>query len=233
MNASRELFLSIVRAIPPMILFSFTVTVASARVNDLCSVQKIISLMPAADHLEECRPLPVSAGDKALALASLPSQGEVRRLGSSEKRKLATLGPTLQASGREGIYEVKVINVPQAWSGLYARTVLLLSLPALRILSEKEIQALLTHEIAHEYFWQEFQEARARADLKSLRRIELACDCVAASALARIGVSGDFLVSAIEKVYRYNRERFGVALNESAYPSVDERRAAIRRGVCH
>ena len=36
------------------------------------------------------------------------------------------------------------------------------------------------------------------------------------------------LTAAIEKTMRFNRQRFGSALNEDAYPTVAERRAFVR-----
>jgi Zn-dependent protease with chaperone function len=37
--------------------------------------------------------------------------------------------------------------------GLYGRAVLLISLPALRLLRAEQLEALVAHEIAHEYWW--------------------------------------------------------------------------------
>jgi hypothetical protein len=39
------------------------------------------------------------------------------------------------------------------------------------------------------------------------------------------------LTSALEKILRYNRERFGAALNEDGYPAMGERRRFARRLV--
>jgi hypothetical protein len=37
------------------------------------------------------------------------------------------------------------------------------------------------------------------------------------------------LISALEKVVRYNRDRFGAASNEDDYPTIGERRRFARR----
>jgi hypothetical protein len=39
------------------------------------------------------------------------------------------------------------------------------------------------------------------------------------------------LTSALEKTFRYNRDRFGAALNEDEYPAIGERRRFARRLV--
>jgi hypothetical protein len=46
---------------------------------------------------------------------------------------------------------------------------------------------------------------------------------IAVGTLAREGVSPHRLQTATEKGYWYNRERFGIALNEGSYPSIKER----------
>jgi hypothetical protein len=48
---------------------------------------------------------------------------------TTPQRKLAGLAPLLQAAQRESVYAIKVIDVPQAFVGLHARTVILISLP--------------------------------------------------------------------------------------------------------
>src|SRR5688500_5889674 len=92
-----------------------------------------------ARFLEESRPDPVSAELKARALAGLPKRGIVEDLDSLARRKLSALGPVLEAVGRASVYDIKVIDVPQAFVGLHERTVLLISLPALRLVSEDQL----------------------------------------------------------------------------------------------
>src|SRR5438270_5992858 len=67
--------------------------------------------------LDACRPEPVSIAEKAAVLRSLPIDGAVTQLGSREQRKLRAVDAVLRTHRRNGIYEVKVIAVPQAWTG--------------------------------------------------------------------------------------------------------------------
>ena len=53
-------------------------------------------------------------------------------LDEQARRKLAAVAPVLEAVGRAPVYAIKVIDVPEAFVGLHARTVLLISLPGAR-----------------------------------------------------------------------------------------------------
>ncbi len=196
------------------------------------SPQPCVSLQPASlpvNILETCRPKPVTPQERQIVLGSLPSKGDVRQFNSVQKKKLAALEAVLRVHNRDNIYEVKVIQLPQATTALHDRTVLLVTLPALTILSATELQALAAHEIGHEYVWQEFDRAKERGDKTKLRELELICDWVAAATLESIGVSPQHLANGLDKLHRYNRDRFGVALNEEQYPALSDRRALVKR----
>jgi hypothetical protein len=126
-----------------------------------------------------------------------------------------------------GTYEIKVISVPQAWTGLHERVVLLISRPALALLTSEELQALAAHEIGHEYLWESYRVAERQGDTKRLRELELACDAIAVLTLERIGVSTSHLTAGLEKVRQFNLQRFGWASNESSYPSPAARRRLV------
>ena len=70
--------------------------------------------------LESARPAPVSAEDKARILTTLPEKGEVKDLDPAEMQKLASVMQMLRIAGRDTVYEVKVIDVPQAVVALHA-----------------------------------------------------------------------------------------------------------------
>jgi hypothetical protein len=178
--------------------------------------------------LDACRPEPVSVPEKTAVLRSLPVDGAVTHFSTGERRKLDELDPMLCSQSRKGVYEIRIITVPQAWAGLHARAVLLISMPALVLLTSEELQALVAHEIGHEYVWQQYESARALKDAKRLRELELVCDAIAIASLRRIGVAPERLESATEKVFWYNRERLGVALNNRNYPSLKARRQLIK-----
>jgi hypothetical protein len=117
-----------------------------------------------------------------------------------------------------------VIAVPQAFVGLYARSVVLLSEQALNLLTSGELQALVAHEIGHEYVWQEYEAASADKDYSRLQQLELYCDGVAIITLQQIGADPADLFAAVRKVSLYNRSRFGMALNEEGYPTLASRK---------
>jgi hypothetical protein len=179
--------------------------------------------------LDSCRPAPVSIEQKASILRSLPPKGAVTSLGRDEGSKLTAIEPVLRVHGRIGVYEVKVISVPQAWTGLYERAVLLISLPALRLVTSDELAALVAHEIGHEYISQQYADAKSQKDRRRLRELELVCDVIAMRTLAYVAIPSERLRTGVEKTSSYNRERLGVALNESDYPSLKERRQLIKQ----
>jgi hypothetical protein len=183
------------------------------------------------ERLDSVRPAPVSPAEKAGVLAQLPLEGDVRDFHVAQRKKLEAAGRVLELHGREGVYEVKVIDVPQAALALHARVVLLVSEPALDLLDHEELQALVAHEVGHEYFWSEWARARRDQDRSGLQTLELLCDGLAIVTLRRAGMDPKRLTSALDKLLRYNRDRFGLARNEGDYPTLGERRRFARRLV--
>lgn len=179
--------------------------------------------------LDVCRPAPVRPEEQAAALASLPSQGEVMVLHEADRRKLEAVRQVLHFHKRQEGYLIKVIDVPEAFIGLHERTVLLISRQTIQILEAEELQALAGHEVGHEYVWNEYRLAKARTDKARLQELELVCDRIALATLSRLMLPNSALMTALEKVLTYNREHFGVAIDESLYPSLAERRANITR----
>ncbi|MDE3165354.1 MAG: hypothetical protein KGN36_06075 [Acidobacteriota bacterium] len=161
-------------------------------------------------------------------MQSLPRDGAIKAFTATQSAKLDALGAILRVYQREQVYQVRVIDVPQAWTGLHGKAVLLVSGPALDLLSAVELQALAAHEAAHEYLFAEYEAARTARDESRLREIEEDCDRIALFALAQLGIPPARLARAVEKVYRYNRARFGIALNEGSYPPLKDRLRLIR-----
>ena len=169
--------------------------------------------------LNESRPTPVPAAFRAQVLAGLPKQGEVQDLDEDERRKLAALAPVLEAAQRESVYAIKVIDVPHAFVGLHARTVVLISRPALRLLSGDELRALAAHETAHEYVHAEYERATAEGRSGRLQDLELVCDIIAVVTLHAIGQDARSLASAVERILRFNHFQFGSEMDDPQYPS--------------
>jgi predicted Zn-dependent protease len=177
------------------------------------------------------RPVPVTTAERERVLATLPAKGEVSQLDAGQRTKLAAVRRVLEPHGREAVYVLTVIDVPQAFVGLHGRAVVLISEPALDLLDAGQLQALVAHEIGHEFFWMEYVRARRDDDRAGLRRLELMCDGIAIVTLMRAGIDPARLTSALERVIRYNRDRVGAALNEDHYPTIAERRTFNRRLV--
>jgi hypothetical protein len=199
----------------------------------LTTSQNLLATDPNAfgRFLETDRPAPVSAEDKARVLSTLPLEGEVTNFSASARQKLAALTKMLRATGRESVYEIKVIDVPQAGIGLYARAVILISEPALTLLDPDELQASVAHEIGHQYVWTERERAFQLADRSRLKDLELMCDGIAIVTLHGLGLDVSALMAGVQKISRFNRERFGTANNERDYPTLAQRQAFARAVV--
>jgi hypothetical protein len=183
------------------------------------------------ERLDLVRPAPASRAERDEALSKLPVEGDVADLDEAQREKLAAAQRVLELHGRAAVYTIKVIELPQAAVALYARAVVLVSQPALDLLDAEELQALVAHEVGHEYFWSEYHRARATHDRPLLQTLELLCDGLAIVTLRRNGTDPGRLYSALEKIFRYNRDRFGAALNEGEYPALSVRRGFAGRLV--
>ena len=178
--------------------------------------------------LETARPTPLPTDARTVILASLPTQGEVTRLNAPALQKLNAVREILRTAGRDTLFEVRVIDVKQATIGLHARMVLLVTKPAVDLLRAEELQALVAHEMGHEYVWVDYEAASVLGDHERAKELELICDAIAIVILQQLGIDTSWLVAGLEKVARFNRERLGVALNENAYPTLSRRREYAR-----
>ena len=193
------------------------------RSNDLLAMDPIALVR----LLDNTRPAPVSSTVRAQVIASVPKHGRVDNLDEGERRKLAALAKVLEAAQRASVYAVMVIDVPQARVGLYARTVILISRPALTLMSEQELQAVVAHETAHEYVHAEYERAMAAGGNGRLHDLELVCDIIAVTILHAMGQEARPLASAIEKLLRFNHSRFGTEIDDAQYPSPLLRRSMM------
>jgi hypothetical protein len=176
--------------------------------------------------VHESRPAPVPAEARAHILAGLPKKGETQNLDDGARQKLAGLAPVLKAAQRETVYAIKVIDVPEAFVGLHARTVVLISMPALRLMSEDELRALVAHETAHEYIDAEYERAMADGHSGRLQDLELVCDIIAVITLHAIGQEASSLAAGIEKLLRFDRVHFG-GVDHPDYPPSLLRRSTM------
>jgi hypothetical protein len=187
-----------------------------------------------ATSLATSRPRPVASEHRSRILGSLSPDGVMSPLPRGLQNKLTALGPLLRAADRDAVYDVRVVDIPLARIGLYERTVLLISGTALALLPAEDLRAQVAHEIGHEYFAAEHDRATKAGDRRRLRELELMCDAVGMVMLQNLGMDPSRLMTSIEKLTLYNRRVFQTAVDDSGYPTLDERRkfaAAVRRWI--
>jgi hypothetical protein len=209
------------------VLFSMTPP-ASAQLPSNVSPEELrrMDALALVRLLDERRPAPVSAAVRAQVLADLPRKGDVQDLSASERRKLAAIGPVLDVAQRQSVYAIKVVDVPHAFIGIHERSVILITRSALKIASEEELRAAVSHEAAHEYVHADYERARIDARRSRLQDLELVCDMIAVVTLRTIGQEALTLPAVIEKIQRFNRFHFGYEPDPD-YPEVLLRRSVI------
>ncbi len=178
--------------------------------------------------LDRRRPPLVTPELAARIVADLPTEGEVKRRTVSDMHKLGSISVVLRAHGREGVYLTKVVDSVQARVGLHARFILLATNTALRVLSPVQFQAIVAHEIGHEYVWDEYEAARHQGDWRKLRALELFCDGVAMVTLARIGADPATLTEALRLMAASDKLNRLVS-DDSSHPTVVERAEFARQ----
>jgi len=178
--------------------------------------------------LSRIRRNPVQNSFKAEALEKL-SAGEQVPLTTKMRARLATLAPVLKFHERDQIVEVRVIDSPCAFVCFQECSVLLISAKAFDLLSEKELQAAVAHEMGHEYFWHEFQEARRNKQYELMREIELRCDGIAVITLDQLGFDPANLISAISRIQTFNLKM--MPANSFSYPPPDQGFNFIRQMI--
>jgi hypothetical protein len=205
--------------------------VAEAQASDRPSFHALafFAALPAADIgtlLHALRPPSISEAAHARALAVLPISGELRPDGA-ERTKLAMLEAVLGYHERDGVFETKVIDVPQAVVALHQRAVLMISRSALRLLSSGELQALVAHEIGHEYFWPDFEQTLQLGDSRGRQEVELKCDGIAVLTLVALGLDTSLLTDGLHKQTQFN-EMLGATANADDYPQLHERQRFVK-----
>lgn len=111
--------------------------------------------------------------------------------------------------------------MPVATASFLAGAAILITEPALELLTVEELQAEAAHELGHEYFWNEYELARRSQQYHHLRELELRCDGIAVITLKQLGLNPECLVSATIKLQKYNdQQHFSSSEN---YVALDER----------
>jgi hypothetical protein len=178
--------------------------------------------------LDDVRPLPVTPETRQMVVMSLGPKLKARAPNARDRAKLAALDPVLRAVQREGVYEIRVIEIPSAAVAIDGRAVILVSQRALGLLEADELRAAVAHEAAHEYVWGEWESAAQRADWKRLQQLELLCDGIAMVTLHNIGSDTSSLIKAAQRLTSSNLLWLGAPPNPERYPMLSERREFAR-----
>lgn len=176
-------------------------------------------------YLKRVRLPQVNAEFKAQVLAQL-AKADIVKPSEKMQAKLAALAPILQYHERDAVLEIKVINAREAFVGVQGRAVLFISENMLRLLSTEELQAVVAHELGHEYFWGELMEARQQKQHAMMREIELRCDGIAVIALHRLGIDSLKITAAITKIIAFNARI--ITIDPLYHPLLSERIDFIR-----
>jgi hypothetical protein len=174
------------------------------------------------DYMTRIRPARVSHAFKTEVLANLLKEGEVQP-SAKGRSKLGALEAIFAYHERSSAIDIKVFHAGQAFVGLHARSVLLISEEALDLLTAEELQASVAHEIGHDYFWREYQVAEEQRRYKDMQEIELRCDGIAIVTLHRLGLDPSLMISTVARMMKFN-ERMGTMDKAHLYTSLDERR---------
>ena len=173
-------------------------------------------------YLKSLRPPPVSADRRARSSAMVPKE-EVIEPSPKRQAKLDALQPVLAYLERESAIAVKLVRLGPAWAGFLEGAAILISPSLLDLLGPAELQAVIAHELGHEYFAAEYDAARARKDYDTVKEIELRCDAVAIVTMSRLGLDRGALLSGVAKLTAFN-ERRGFPNRQDLSPSWYERR---------
>ncbi|MBS1806731.1 MAG: hypothetical protein JST84_00900 [Acidobacteria bacterium] len=176
-------------------------------------------------YLKRTRLPKVSAEVKAAALKQLAHE-EILTPTEKTQAQLLTLRPLLKYHERGDVLDIKILNRGEAFIGFQGRAVLLISQPALSILSVEELQAAVAHELGHEYFWHEMMAAQKQKQEEVRRELELRSDAIAVIALHRLGGNPAHLIAAITRVRTFNA-RLGLT-DSPHHPLLPERIGFIR-----
>jgi hypothetical protein len=165
---------------------------------------------------------------RAAILAGLPAQGALVPT-RAERTKLAALDQVFDAYNRLGAIDVRVVDVGSALVAVHERSVLLITRRALSLVSPRELQAIGAHELAHEYFWKEFDTALHENAYERLQELELMCDGLAVITLKSLGIDRSHLINAAVRLTRYNTRT--AARSETSRQVSLERRVAFIKQV--
>src|SRR5262249_17188920 len=172
-----------------------------------------------ASYLKSIRPRQLSPELKTKLIAIFPKQDIVQPSGKGLE-KLAALDPVLEYYGRRSVVDLLVVRMGQPIVLFLAGAAVVISEEALGLLSAKELQAVVAHEMGHEYFWNEWQTGGLNNEYEKMQEIELRCDGMAIVALSQLGLEPQTFIMAITKI---TRAHGGPRINMEYYTPLEER----------
>jgi hypothetical protein len=140
--------------------------------------------------------------------------------------RVRALDHLLKYHGRDSVIEIKVLRFRTATAVFLAGAAVLITEPALKILTADELQAIVAHELGHKYYWNRFEQARRNNESSEVQELELRCDGIAVITLPHLGINPENLISAVNKLNKYNKQP-----SSHPYVAFDERAAIIQRMI--
>jgi tetratricopeptide (TPR) repeat protein len=175
------------------------------------------------DYLNRLRPVALAPELRARVL-NMISKDDLVLPSAQGRAKLESVESILKYHQRNSVIELRVLRAPTATAVFLAGAAVLITEPALEILTAEELQAVVAHELGHEYYWNEFERARQNHDYSEMQELELRCDGIAVVTLVHLGVNPERLISAITKLNKYNER----SPNSPNYVAFQERSGFIR-----
>jgi hypothetical protein len=172
------------------------------------------------DYLRMIRPARVSAILRERLVASIEKNAIVSP-SVQRQAKLDALRVILAYHDRIGL-EVKILSLRMAWAGFLEGAAVVISETAIDILSTEELQAVVAHELGHEYFAAEYDRARKNNQYDKVKEVELRCDGVALITMKSLGLNPNSFLSGVSRLTKFNEEH-GARSNPDLMTSLDER----------
>jgi len=144
--------------------------------------------------------------------------------GDRVERLKVILQPLLAYHERDGKLPIIVVRSEQPKAFVAVRAALIITSKLMLITSEAEMRGIVAHELVHEYFQDEQEQARKAHDESLLREIEFFCDVVAALSLREIGEDPAHFRRALERMTYVGITAGNATRRETkTHPSLDAR----------
>lgn len=126
-------------------------------------------------------------------------------------------------------YEVVILKQDAPFSGIWRECVILLSTGMVKLLTQKQLRAAVSHDLAHECFIEELVEAdRQKKPDAAYHVIEHKCDLVAALAGRARGENPAEVSAAVERIEKHQKDHPDPRLDTSKHPPAKERKHCVQ-----